>query len=80
MIDYVQDRKVKTEEEKIMLAMFYYSFYNSNPQKEGMLTIEGGVGNILEILKYNYETTQSIVSQECNTAKRYINYWHIKEK
>ncbi len=68
LIDYCQGERVKTKEEKIMLAMFYYSFYTTNPQKVGMLTIEDGVSKILEnkemkeeileILKYNYETVK----------------------
>jgi superfamily II DNA or RNA helicase len=68
LIDYFQGRKAITQEEKIMLAMLYYSFYNSNPQQEGMLTIEDGISKILEnqemkeeilaILNYNYETVE----------------------
>lgn len=68
LIDYVQGKSVETKEEKIMLTMFYYSFYNTNPQKEGLSAIEDGVKKILaskemkeeilEILKYNYETVE----------------------
>lgn len=66
LLAYAQGRTVKTKEEKIMLAMFYYSFYSSNPLQEGMLTIENGVKKIfesselkeeiIEILKYKYES------------------------
>jgi len=56
---------INTEEEKLMLAMFYYSFYHTEPRKEGFSTIEEGVHNIisnyemkeeiLEILQFNYD-------------------------
>jgi hypothetical protein len=68
LINYLQGRTANTEEEKIMLAMFYYSFYTNNPHQDGILTIEEGISKISEnkemkeeilaILNYNYETVE----------------------
>lgn len=66
IIDYLnKDKEVSNEEERLMLNMFYYSFYNSNPKKEGLSSIEEGVERIIQgkeireeiidILTYNYE-------------------------
>ncbi|MFZ5967409.1 MAG: DUF3427 domain-containing protein [Bacillota bacterium] len=66
MIDYLKDGFiVNNEEEKLMLSMFYYSFYHAEPRKEEFLTIEEGVRHIienhemkeeiLEILQFNYD-------------------------
>ncbi|MDW7675492.1 MAG: DUF3427 domain-containing protein [Bacillota bacterium] len=70
LIDYIQGKSVDTEDEKIMLTMFYYSFYNTKPQQEGLLTIENGVRKvienqemreeILEILQYSYESVEFV--------------------
>ena len=52
------------EEEKLMLNMMYYTFYNNAPDKEGLASLEDGILKLLrnktmmeevcEILKYNY--------------------------
>ncbi|MBF8984095.1 DUF3427 domain-containing protein [Lutibacter sp. B2] len=65
LLDYIQGADIKNEEEKLMLAMFYYSFYNAEPKKEGFLTIEEGINKVLEndeikeeisdVLQYSYE-------------------------
>ncbi|MCG7408975.1 DUF3427 domain-containing protein [Paenibacillus sp. ACRRX] len=65
LIDYLEEEKlVQTEEERLMLHMFYYTFYRSEPKKQGFHDIIEGVQSIvsckmfrdeiLEILKYNY--------------------------
>ncbi|GAB2690955.1 hypothetical protein GCM10027018_08300 [Paenibacillus thermoaerophilus] len=64
LIDYLEGgRRLETEEEQLMLNMFYYTFYSAAPVKEGFENVEAGVRNIvqckefleeiLEILKYN---------------------------
>lgn len=70
LISYLKDGKVQTEEEKSMLAMFYYSFYQHHPEKEGFASIEAGVNRILSIdpfrkeilaiLQWNYETLETM--------------------
>ncbi len=70
LIEFIEGGVIKTEEEKLMLAMFYYSFYNNYPEKEGTGTIEDGVKRILahpdfkmeilEILKYLYGSVETL--------------------
>lgn len=65
-IDYItDDYHINNEEEKLMQAMFYYSFYHVEPGKSGFLTIRDGISQILrhkgmkeeilDILRYNYD-------------------------
>ncbi|MBM6839661.1 NgoFVII family restriction endonuclease, partial [Clostridium saudiense] len=52
------------EEERLMLNMMYYNFYNNAPDKEGFETLRDGINKLLknrvmieevcEILSYNY--------------------------
>ncbi|MBP1995825.1 DUF3427 domain-containing protein [Paenibacillus eucommiae] len=59
------EKQQETEEEYLMLSLFYYTFYRSEPQKQGFNTIEQGVqfiiscpafrNEIIDILTYNYE-------------------------
>ena len=39
---------IQNEEERLMLSMFYYTFYKSYPEKEGFSSIEEGVRKILD--------------------------------
>ena len=58
------------EEEKLMLNMMYYTFYNGIPEKEGLFSLEDGINKLLEskvmmkevkaILKYNYNSLNFI--------------------
>ena len=64
LLRYLEEGTVKNENEKLMLAMFYYSFYKEAPEKEGFRSIEEGLEAILkhreikeeigEILHYQY--------------------------
>ncbi len=64
LINYLENRVINDEEERLMLAIFYYSFYSNHPEKEGLSSIEEGINKILKneemkeeilsILKYNY--------------------------
>lgn len=65
LISYMEERNgAETEEERLMLSMFYYTFYRSEPQKQGFEGIRQAVQSIvsndmfrdeiLDILKYNY--------------------------
>lgn len=65
LIGYLEDgQKPQNEEERLMINMFYYTFYRSEPNKQGFGGIEEAVKSIvssdafreeiLEILKYNY--------------------------
>ncbi len=66
LLEFIQGKKAMTVEEKIMLAMFYYSFYSAKPQDEGFKSIEEGISRVLghkeiieeiiQLLKYKYET------------------------
>lgn len=58
-------KQVETEEEQLMANLFYYTFYRSEPKKQGFEDIEHGIrfivscsafrNEIIEILKYNLE-------------------------
>ncbi|WP_419877244.1 DUF3427 domain-containing protein [Brevibacillus centrosporus] len=65
LISYLEGgQELQTEEELIMLTMFYYTFYRSEPKKQGFGSVEEGVQfiiscdvfreEILDILKFNY--------------------------
>jgi superfamily II DNA or RNA helicase len=65
LISYLEgEQELQTEEERIMLTMFYYTFYRSEPKKQGFGSVEEGVQfiiscdvfreEILDILKFNY--------------------------
>ncbi|MEC0259732.1 DUF3427 domain-containing protein [Paenibacillus lautus] len=66
LIDYLEDpgKSARTEEERLMLNMFYYTFYRSEPKKQGFQGINQTVQSIVsckefrdeivEILKHNY--------------------------
>jgi hypothetical protein len=70
LLQYLEGRKVVTEEEQLMLAVFYYSFYNSHPAREGFQSLEEGVAKILaqpqfkeeikEILSFLYESLETM--------------------
>jgi superfamily II DNA or RNA helicase len=74
-IKYVEDGSVNTEEEKLMQGMFYYSFYQHHPEKEGFISMEEGISRvvsneefkkeIVEILDFLYN---SILSMEINNT------------
>jgi superfamily II DNA or RNA helicase/HKD family nuclease len=64
LLQYLADAKgIETEDERLMINMFYYTFYRSEPQKIGFKDIEHGIQAILscqefrdevmDILKYN---------------------------
>ncbi|WP_281884800.1 DUF3427 domain-containing protein [Paenibacillus sp. YYML68] len=64
LIAYLEEgRPVQTEEERLMLNMFYYTFYRSEPHKQGFRDVQQAVQTItackpfreemIEVLKYN---------------------------
>ncbi len=65
LLDYIHGAPANSEVEKLMLGMFFYSFYHGKPDSEGFLNIEEGVNKILEqdemrqeildVLQHNYE-------------------------
>lgn len=66
LIDYLEDpgKSARTEEERLMLNMFYYTFYRSEPRKQEFQDINQAVQSIvsckefrdeiIDILKHNY--------------------------
>ncbi|MBU8907673.1 DUF3427 domain-containing protein [Desertibacillus haloalkaliphilus] len=66
LIDYLNGNKGSSKNDQIMEAMFYYSFYQKAPEKEGYKSLAEGIGAMLEtnevreelkqILQYNYST------------------------
>jgi superfamily II DNA or RNA helicase/HKD family nuclease len=67
---YIEDQTVHNKEEDLMLAIFYYSFYNAHPLSEGFSSLEEGVGKvlgqpefreeILEIIRYLYQSLETM--------------------
>lgn len=70
LIRYIKDGTFPNEEERLILNMFYYSFYKAFPEKEGYSSIEAGIQallenqhfkeEILEILYFQYETLDTM--------------------
>ena len=67
---FIDGNEATTEEEQLMLTMFYYSFYQKHPREEGLYSIEEGIRIILEndeyreeifeVLQFNYENLDTI--------------------
>ncbi|WP_079479133.1 DUF3427 domain-containing protein [Halobacillus salinus] len=53
--------KVDDEEKQIMLSMFYYTFYQHHPEKEGFVSIEGGIEQVLEQPRFKEEIKQILL-------------------
>ncbi|WML44333.1 DUF3427 domain-containing protein [Neobacillus sp. PS3-40] len=70
LVSYIKNRAVQNKEEQLMLAIFYYSFYNAHPANEGFVSLEEGVSRILaqpefkeeilEILRYLYQSLETM--------------------
>lgn len=70
LLGYIGGAPAKSEEERLMLSMLYYSFYNSHPKSVGFKDMEEGIGKVLEskemreeildILRYSYENMDLI--------------------
>jgi superfamily II DNA or RNA helicase len=64
LIQYIEYGTCDTKEDQLMVGLFYYSFYNAHPEKEGLSSIVEGLEKILcypeireeilSILRYNY--------------------------
>lgn len=55
LIRYIKDGIVETEEEELMIAMLYYSFYQHQPQKQGFTSLEDGVRQIISVDQFKEE-------------------------
>lgn len=70
LMNYIEKQTVVNKEEQLMLAVFYYSFYNSHPAREGFASLEEGIANILsqpefkeeikQILSYLYQSLETM--------------------
>lgn len=70
LLRYIDGVKPEGDEEHLILSMFYYSFYNSAPNKEGLASIVGGINQVFQypeirqeikdILKYLFSTIQFV--------------------
>lgn len=70
LLKFLEDGTVMNGEEKLMLNMFYYSFFKSHPEKEGFASIEQGLQSILQyqefkdeirsILEFQFETLETM--------------------
>jgi superfamily II DNA or RNA helicase len=70
LLRYIEDRTVRKEEEQLMLAIFYYSFYNAHPTIEGFSSLEEGVSRVLtqpeikaeikDILHFLYQSLETM--------------------
>ncbi|WP_349409356.1 DEAD/DEAH box helicase [Pseudalkalibacillus sp. SCS-8] len=65
---YIDGFRPQSEEEKLMVNMLYYSFYNGHPEKEGLHSIEEGLVKIFAI---------PVIKEEIRTILIY-NYNLIK--
>ncbi|WP_458413802.1 DUF3427 domain-containing protein [Schinkia sp. CFF1] len=70
LIHYIENGIIQSNDKKIVLNMFYYSFYQAHPTKEGLASIEAGVNQllsnepfkneILQILQYQYNSLETM--------------------
>ncbi|PPA69438.1 DEAD/DEAH box helicase [Jeotgalibacillus proteolyticus] len=57
---YIKMREVSGKEEELMLNMFYYSFYQAHPEKEGLSSIKEGIEKVLEHPAFKEEIKEII--------------------
>ncbi|MEK5522900.1 NgoFVII family restriction endonuclease [Heyndrickxia sporothermodurans] len=55
MLSYVKEGKVSNDKEKLMLSMFYYTFYKRFPEKEGLSSIKEGIHKIISFPAFKTE-------------------------
>lgn len=70
LLKFLEDGTVMNGEDKLMLNMFYYSFFKSHPEKEGFTSIEQGLQSILQykefkdeiraIVEFQFETLETM--------------------
>lgn len=60
LTDYIETRVASSKEEELMLNMFYYSFYQSHPEKEGLSSIKEGIEKVLKHPVFKEEIKQII--------------------
>lgn len=70
MVDYINEKSVEGEKEKLMLSMLYYSFFNSYPELEGFKSMEEALesvfsnkeikNEILDILEHKYNSLDTL--------------------
>jgi superfamily II DNA or RNA helicase len=70
LLDYLEYGRIRNEEERLMLAIFYYSFYNSHPASEGCISLEEGIDQVLsqselkdefrQILQFLYRSLETM--------------------
>lgn len=67
---YIDEQTVHNEEEQLMLAIFYYSFYSAHPESEGFASLKDGVAKVIaqpefkeeikEILQFLYQSLETL--------------------
>lgn len=67
-LDYVENRVIETEEERLMINMLYYSFYLDDPFKAGFDSINDGLAQILDVPEWKQEI-QELLTYQYNHLK-----------
>ncbi|MGD6805198.1 DEAD/DEAH box helicase [Rossellomorea aquimaris] len=57
---YMETGEANGKEEELMLNMFYYSFYQAHPEKEGLSSIKEGIEKVLKHPVFKEEINQII--------------------
>ncbi len=70
LIKYVEGTPAQSEEEQLMLGIFYYSFFKAHPDKKGFSSMEEGIQRVLsypafkqeiaQILRYQFEALETL--------------------
>jgi superfamily II DNA or RNA helicase len=70
LLRYIKVEACDNDEEKLMISMLYYSFFNGAPHKEGFSTMEEGINTVLchpklkeeirSILEFNYKNLDQL--------------------
>ncbi|HLR61942.1 MAG TPA: DUF3427 domain-containing protein [Lentibacillus sp.] len=74
---YLNDFMIRDEEEHLMANMFYYSFYQNAPNKDGFDSIEAGIKYIVSVSEIKAEIQQILEYNRQHLTK--LEYMHDLE-
>ena len=55
LLHYLKEGTINGQEEQLMLAMLYYTFYKEHPTKQGFSSMEDGIQKIIQVVEYRTE-------------------------
>jgi hypothetical protein len=59
LLSYIEEGQLpENEEERLMLNMFYYTFYRTEPRKQGYTNVEAGLASVLSCIEFRDELVE----------------------